>query len=80
MYFQDGPTFKLRADANANVLATYRNDQPAALVTPYGAGRVGVVGPHPEADQSWYSSARLTNPDGIRLDLGHDFVETTLRS
>ncbi|MEC3981503.1 hypothetical protein QMK34_40345, partial [Amycolatopsis sp. H20-H5] len=80
MYFQDGPEFKLQENATANVLARYDNDLPAALVTPYGAGRVGVVGPHPEADQSWYDSAGLANPDGVRPDLGYDLVETTLHS
>jgi glutamine amidotransferase-like uncharacterized protein len=78
MYFQDGPVFQLKHGATATVLATYPNKTPAAIVTTYGRGRVGVVGPHPEADQSWYSDADLTNPDGIRPDLGYDLITTTL--
>ncbi len=80
MYFQDGPVFQLRTGASATVLATYPNNTTAALATTYGRGRVGVVGPHPEADQSWYSDADITNPDGIRPDLGYDLIETTLIS
>ena len=79
MYFQDGPIFLLDDDADFSVLATYDNDTLAAVVAPYGKGRVGVVGPHPEADASWYEDAGLENPDGIRFDLGHDLIEETVR-
>lgn len=79
MYFQDGPRFDLDAGAEATILATYGNGAPAALVTSCGSGSVGVVGPHPEADTSWYEDAGLRNPDGVRSDLGHDFVDTTLQ-
>jgi glutamine amidotransferase-like uncharacterized protein len=77
LFFQDGPYFKLNKDADATVLASYDNGLPAAVVTSFGSGRVGVVGPHPEADQSWYS-AGLKNPDGIRPDLGYDLIQTTV--
>jgi len=80
MYFQDGPYFTLHDGARATVLATYGNGRQAAVVAAYGAGRTGVVGPHPEADRSWYADAGLTNPDGVRLDLGRDLVRTTLRA
>jgi len=62
------------------VIATYDTGTAAALVADYGAGRVGVVGPHPEADHSWYDDAGLTNPDGVHPDLGHDLIESTVRS
>jgi hypothetical protein len=78
MYFQDGPTFELDPDAPATVLARYDTGAVAAVVAAYGSGRVGVVGPHPEADESWYADAGLRNPDGIRSDLGHDLVESTV--
>ncbi|MFC4604602.1 BPL-N domain-containing protein [Rhodococcus kronopolitis] len=80
MFFQDGPQFTgdwVAAPATT-VLARYRTGTVAAAVTGYGAGRVGVVGPHPEADESWYSGPGLTNPDGIRFDLGHDLIATTV--
>lgn len=80
MYFQDGSVFSVPRDdwaaADGMVLARYPNETVAAAVTPYGAGRVGVVGPHPEADESWYRGTRLSNPDGIRFDLGYDLIAT----
>jgi hypothetical protein len=76
-FFQDGPLFTLDA-GKATVLATYTTGPVAAAVAAYGAGRVGVVGPHPEADVSWYADNGLTNPDGIHVDLGRDFVRTAL--
>ena len=82
VYFQDGPGFALRPGAEegagVQVLATYPNGVPAVLVAPYGAGRVGVAGPHPEADESWFSDAGLTDPDGSGPDLISDLVATTL--
>jgi Biotin-protein ligase, N terminal len=78
MYFQDGACFRLRRGAG-EVLATYENRLPAAVVAPHGGGVVGVVGPHPEADGSWYADAGLRNPDGVRFDLGYDLIETTLK-
>ncbi|MEU9505168.1 BPL-N domain-containing protein [Micromonospora sp. NPDC048170] len=78
MFFQDGPTIELRPGVPGVVLATYDTGAPAAVVTTFGAGRVGLVGPHPEADRSWYAEAELTNPDGIRFDLGHDLIGSTV--
>lgn len=78
VYFQDGPGFDLAADADVEVLATYPDGVPAVLVASYGSGRVGVAGPHPEADESWYDEAGLTNPDGYSTDLIEDLLATTL--
>ncbi|HEX5542134.1 MAG TPA: BPL-N domain-containing protein [Micromonospora sp.] len=79
MYFQDGNFFRLEPHAPALVLATYDTGEAAAIVTAYGAGQLGLVGPHPEADESWYTGTGLTNPDGVLFDLGHDLVESTIR-
>ncbi|GAA2087412.1 hypothetical protein GCM10009780_28770 [Actinomadura alba] len=80
LYFQDGPYFILDENAqNADVLATYPNGTVAALVAPFGRGAVGVAGPHPEATAEWYQVEGLTNPDGIRADLGVDLVHTLMR-
>ncbi|HEX6967785.1 MAG TPA: BPL-N domain-containing protein [Micromonosporaceae bacterium] len=78
MYFQDGNLFRVQPGAPATVIATYDTGAPAAIIATYGAGRLGLVGPHPEADQAWYDGAGLTNPDGIRFDLGHDLIESTV--
>ena len=79
MYFQDGPYFILNPGANATILATYTNGKIAAVVTPYENGRVGVVGPHPEADTSWYNEYHLHDPDGTDEDLGQDLINTTMQ-
>ncbi|WP_280429819.1 BPL-N domain-containing protein [Nocardia brasiliensis] len=78
MYFQDGPAFHLDQGAAATVLATYPNGSAAVVVAPYGKGRVGVSGPHPEADESWYADKGLTNPDGVRWDLAFELIEATV--
>ncbi|WP_244467452.1 BPL-N domain-containing protein [Nocardia vulneris] len=78
MYFQDGPAFHLDRGADATVLATYPNGSAAVVVAPYGKGRVGVSGPHPEADESWYADKGLTNPDGVRWDLAFELLEATV--
>ena len=80
MYFQDGPYFILNSGATGvTVLATYTNGKIAALVTPYGKGKVGVVGPHPEADARWYADSKLVDPDGLDAKLGHDLIDTLMQ-
>jgi glutamine amidotransferase-like uncharacterized protein len=79
MYFQDGPYFRLdRGATGVIVLARYPNGKMAALVAPYGKGKVAVAGPHPEATAAWYEAARLVNPEGIHADLGHDLIDTLM--
>ncbi len=53
MYFQGGPAFDLTTSARARIVARYADGQLAALVSPYGRGKVAVIGPHPEADAAW---------------------------
>ncbi|WP_206518129.1 BPL-N domain-containing protein [Rhodococcus sp. X156] len=77
MYFQDGPVFRIAPGADAEVIATYLTGEPAAVVSSYGSGRVGVVGPHPEADQSWFDSAGLNSAGVLSHDLGIDLVKAT---
>ena len=78
IYFQDGPGFSLDPGADAQVLARYSNGSIAALVAQSGRGRVGVCGPHPEAERWWYTDAGLTPPDPLPLPLAHDLVATTI--
>ncbi|HTK09267.1 MAG TPA: BPL-N domain-containing protein [Ktedonobacteraceae bacterium] len=81
LYFQDGPYFILhRGTKNVTVLATYTNGKIAALVAPYGKGKVGVVGPHPEATAAWYEAYQLVDPDGPDADLGYDLLDTLMQS
>lgn len=80
MYFQDGPHFILQPGAlGVQVLATYTNGAVAALVSSHGRGAVGVVGPHPEATEDWYEDSDRANPDGLRMDLAHDLVDSLMR-
>lgn len=78
LFFQDGPHFELKPRASATVLATYPNKSVAALVTKFGAGRVGVVGPHPEAKDDWFSDVGLDVPGTLGLDLGLDLVDAVM--
>ncbi len=76
IYFQDGPFFTVRHGAPATVLARYENGLAAAVVARFGAGRVGVVGPHPEADRDWFAGLPLRPVDA--RDLGLDLIDATL--
>jgi hypothetical protein len=60
------------------VLATYGNGLPAAVIAPFGAGAVGVVGPHPEATPDWFSDVGLTVPDDLRADLTQDLIDRVM--
>ncbi|MEV7422807.1 MULTISPECIES: BPL-N domain-containing protein [unclassified Streptomyces] len=76
LFFQDGAYFAPAPHPDTTVLATYTNGLTAALVTSYGAGRVAVVGPHPEATDDWFTDATLPFQD--THDLALDFVTTAL--
>lgn len=81
VYFQDGPVLLLDpARGPATVVARYENLLPAAVVAPYGAGAVGVVGPHPEATADWFHDDGLAVPQPLALDLGQDLIDRVLRS
>ncbi|MCU9955743.1 BPL-N domain-containing protein [Burkholderia sp. BKH01] len=80
IYFQDGAMLPaVRAGSGGVVLATYPNHDIAAATYRYGKGRVGLVGPHPEADESWYRQYRLTNPDGVLPDMAYDLINATMK-
>jgi glutamine amidotransferase-like uncharacterized protein len=79
VYVQDPPWFDLDPGrGTAEVLATYGNGAPAAVVAPFGRGAVGVVGPHPEATPDWFSDAGLTVPADLRADLTQDLVDRVM--
>ena len=87
LYFQDGPYFQLDPGTDTTVLATYPNGTVAASVSSFGRGRVGVVGPHPEAKADWFTDADLRdpgrnhpNPANARgRDLGLDLLSEVMR-
>lgn len=76
LFFQDGPRFLLDAGTDVSVLARYPNDEVAAAVLPFGAGRVGVVGPHPEAGPDWFDDAGLPRTDA--RDLGLQLIDEVM--
>ncbi|MBS2553186.1 hypothetical protein KGQ19_40670 [Catenulispora sp. NL8] len=78
MYFQDGPAFVLDGQP-AEVLARYSNGPIAAAVLPLGAGRVAVVGPHPEATSDWYADYGLADHSTEGAALGDDLLATLLK-
>jgi glutamine amidotransferase-like uncharacterized protein len=57
VYFQEGAFVKGLDGHNGKVLGRYtESGDVAASVTKYGRGTVGLVGFHPEADESWCMS------------------------
>lgn len=82
LYFQDGPVFLLDRNApqaaQTEVLATYRSGHIAALTAPYGAGSVGVVGPHPEATHDWYVDDGLRDPGHSARRAGLDLIDALM--
>jgi glutamine amidotransferase-like uncharacterized protein len=75
MYVQDPPKLIVDADApGVDVEATFADGNPAAILALHGTGAAGLIGPHPEADATWYAEDQLTDPDGVDADLLVDFV------
>ena len=59
------------------VLATYAaNGEIAALVAPYGIGKVGVEGPHAEAPADWYEANHVRGSPDFKP--GCDLIAKTL--
>ncbi|MFH8383924.1 hypothetical protein ACH4E7_23755 [Kitasatospora sp. NPDC018058] len=77
MYFQDGPYFDVDGP-DVDVVARYTNDRAAAVVASYGAGRVAVSGPHPEAPADWYRDYGLPDESHTGLGLGEDLLHTLM--
>ncbi|GAO18175.1 uncharacterized protein UV8b_01244 [Ustilaginoidea virens] len=82
IYFQDGAVINgLPDDGNHTILGRYsQNGNVAASLTPYGKGWVAVTGPHPEAPKDWYKAYRIENPDGMKFDIGYDFVNAAMEA
>lgn len=75
VYFQNAPYFNVDDLPQSNIFATYSDSgHVAALINKYGKGRVGVIGPHLEATEAWFTEDKLKNP-GSSYDLGIEFVK-----
>lgn len=57
VYYQDGPYFK------GEGIARYKSGKAAAVLFPFGKGKVALVGVHTEAPRSWDKKA----PDNLAL-------------
>lgn len=76
VYFQDGCCF---TDGPATeVVARYANGMPAAVVSPFGEGRVAVAGPHPEATDDWFRDEDLPPLAHPTTDLAHDLIRRVM--
>lgn len=78
MYFQNGPYIIPSQVAGEKILARYSNGLVAALVKPYGEGKVGVIGTHPEATAYWYWWAGL-EPYQDNRKMGYRLIDQLLR-
>lgn len=75
VYFQDGPEFNIDDSDKADIWSLYTTGEIAALIQNYKLGRVGLVGPHLEADQSWLDDDNLSDMDGDDSALLVEFIK-----
>jgi len=84
VYFHDGAAFvprKGHARIAGEAVAYYINGDVAALIQKKGKGRVGVIGPHPEAAKWWFycqDGIKKRWRDCIQHDLLLGFFEKLL--
>ena len=76
LYFQDGCFFT--PGPGTEVVARYRTGLAAAVVAAFGAGRVAVCGPHPEATDDWFRDEDLPPLARPTLDLAHDLNDRVM--
>ncbi len=84
MYFHDGSAFffKKKPVEGIDIYAKYKNGDIAAMIQPYGEGKIGLIGPHPEAQKWWfYSQPRIKDGwhDCIQHNLFLDFFEDLMK-
>lgn len=68
-----------KAGSGGVVRAAYPNNGIAAATYRYGKGRVGLAGPHPEADENGHCLCRLAHPDGNLPDMACDLINATMK-
>ena len=80
VFFEFGPYLHPYPGAPVTIMARFNQDHsPAALIFPYGKGKVGLISPHLEADQPWFDMYNLNNKDGISYDIGIEFIRQVLQ-
>ncbi|OAA58689.1 Biotin-protein ligase [Cordyceps fumosorosea ARSEF 2679] len=80
VYYQEGNLIKDFPETSTSlVIGRYSTtNHVAATINKYGNGWVGTTGPHPEANQTWFDLEKLTAPDGLQFEIGHDLIEATM--
>lgn len=82
VYFHDGAAFVPKTNflpKQAQVFGQYKNKDIAVLTCPYGKGKVGVMGPHLEAQKWWfYSQSKIKN--GWKTSIQHKLFEQLFKS
>lgn len=84
IYFHDGVAFSFKKEPlnTVKIYATYKNGDIAAMIQPYGKGKIGVIGPHPEAQKWWfYSQSKIQNGwhNCIQHDLFLNFFDDLMK-
>lgn len=79
MFVKAGPSFQPTAGSTpVQIIATYSDGSVAGLLTTYGAGRIAVVGPHPEARPPWKDEAKNSDAWVSSTDLAVALVRELL--
>lgn len=79
MYYQAGPSFALaKSPETVARLAYFEDRQLAALMSTFGAGKVAVSGPHPEAPDSWRAEALRGDQMDRNIDLALQLLRELL--
>lgn len=80
VFFQEGAVMKGFTDSDESiVLARYsKSGRVASSLNKFGEGWVGLIGPHPEATEDWFSSYSINSPHGLRFEIGYDLIEATM--
>lgn len=81
IYFQDGSYFVPDNDADKVILARYMNGPVAAMVQSYGSGKIGVSGPHLEADPDTWNARSGYDRDVLSddRDLGYELIDELMK-
>lgn len=79
IYAQSPPYFSEKLlhvkELQAFVVARYEDSgRISAIITKFGKGFVGLIGPHPEASHDWYIEDNLSTKYGFNSDLFDNFL------
>jgi hypothetical protein len=77
MFYQGGPNMVVNSGVTTTVLGTFNNGKVATVIIPYGNGKLGLSGPHPEAQADWYSSHNLEQQS--TQDIANEFIDTLMQ-